>query len=523
VANIVVSALSTFNNKGLKKGKKEIGIFEKQVKSFQRTFLAAFSVTALTRFSKEAVKAFIADEKAAKSLETQLKNTGYQFSAPGVELYIANLQKATGVLDDELRPAFQQLLTVTGSITTSQEALNTAMNVSAATGKSLSQVTAALSRAYAGNTTGLSRLGAGLDKALLKAGDMDAIMAELNNKFAGQAQARLTTYAGQMDLLRVASENAKEEIGEGLLLALQAIGKDNSIDEVTRKMENLGKSTGKTIEGLGVLIGEIKSIPGAKTLGDIVFGTNIFNMLNKLAQENSKGRFPTAPARETPAQGRILAAQRRQEAKVIKDGINLRKQEVKTLKEKTAVDQLKDKFDVERIGLSKALNETTDEEIKLRLRAQLAILDNNEALAKKILAELEAAEAAKKMAQDMAKSAAALEAAFQATIARLMIFDPLKSLRPTQADILATGRVGGGGMSAPLTPYDPLSSLTITTQELANTGFRYDPLSGLQPTAQDIRITVDTSGSGDKLSQAIAESIQIATRSGYSTAPAGFL
>jgi hypothetical protein len=78
-------------------------------------------------------------------------------------------------------------------------------------------------------------------------------------------------------------------------------------------------------------------------------------------------------------------------------------------------------------------------------------------------------------------------------------------------------------MSPALTPYDPLSSLTVTTQDLANTGFRFDPLSGLRPTAQDIRITVDTAGSGDKLSQAIAESIQIATRSGYSTTPAGFL
>ncbi len=27
----------------------------------------------------------MADEKAAKSLEVQLRNTGYQFSAPGVE------------------------------------------------------------------------------------------------------------------------------------------------------------------------------------------------------------------------------------------------------------------------------------------------------------------------------------------------------------------------------------------------------------------------------------------------------
>jgi hypothetical protein len=72
-------------------------------------------------------------------------------------------------------------------------------------------------------------------------------------------------------------------------------------------------------------------------------------------------------------------------------------------------------------------------------------------------------------------------------------------------------------------PYRSFTSLTVTSQDLPDSGFRYDPLSGLRPTAQDIRITVDTAGSGDKLSQAIAESIQIATRSGYSTVPAGFL
>ncbi len=32
---------------------------------------------------------------------------------------------------------------------------------------------------------------------------MDKIMEELNKKFAGQAQARLTTYAGKMDLKEV--------------------------------------------------------------------------------------------------------------------------------------------------------------------------------------------------------------------------------------------------------------------------------------------------------------------------------
>jgi methyl-accepting chemotaxis protein len=37
----------------------------------------------------------------------------------------------------------------------------------------------------------------------------------------------------------------------------------------------------------------------------------------------------------------------------------------------------------------------------------------------------------------------------------------------------------------------------------------------------DVRLTID--GGSDKLSQAIAESIQLATRSGYSTVPNGFL
>jgi hypothetical protein len=130
MANIVVSALATFNGKALKKGKKEISVFDQQVKKLGKTFASVFAAQRLLQFSKKAVAAFMADEKAAKSLEVQLKNTGFQFSAPGVENYIGNLQRLTGVLDDELRPAFQQLLTATGSITKSQDALQTALKVS---------------------------------------------------------------------------------------------------------------------------------------------------------------------------------------------------------------------------------------------------------------------------------------------------------------------------------------------------------------------------------------------------------
>jgi len=398
---LVASALATWNGKALVKGKKDISSFDKSLRSLGKTFAGVFGATALFNYSKKAVKAFMADEKAAKSLELQLKNTGFAFSAPSVEYFIANLQKTTGVLDDQLRPAFQQLLTVTGSITKSQEALGVALNISAATGKSLTEVSAALTRGFSGNTAGLSRLGAGISKATLKAGDMDAILAELNTKFTGQSAARLTTYAGKLDLIKVASADASEIIGKSLVDALASLGDDNSIEELTKSMENFAESIATVIRGLGQVAGALKTVantPGISQVLDVIKFTSVFGALSRAAGP--------APAQQLPANqqrsaGRIAAQVRKLEAAAIKNGVNLRKAENDQLKKKTEVDKLRDKFDLERIGLTAALNAATDEETKLRIRAQLAILDNNEALAKKYNAELEGAMAAEKLSKSL--------------------------------------------------------------------------------------------------------------------------
>ena len=519
MANIFVAASATWNGKALKKAKQDVGVFDKQVKRLGGTLAAAFSTRAIIRFGKESVKAFMADEKAAKSLEQQLKNTGFQFSSPAVELYIANLQKATGVLDDELRPAFQQLLTVTGSITTSQDALNTAMNVSAATGRSLSQVTTALSRAYAGNATGLGELGAGLDKALLKAGDMDAIMAELNNKFSGQAAARLETYAGKMDLLKVASENVKEEIGKGILDALALLGKDKGIETATGQMEDFGTSIGNAIYGMGKLIDKVNDlgvVSKAGGLGNILLalqpgGLQTKMLLSSLSRSGARPR--ELPANEQRSAGRIFAQQFRVEVRQKKELDKLRALEIAALKKKTAVDELSAKFDVERIGFQKALNEATDGETKLRIRAQLAILDNNEALAKKILAEMEGKTAVEELTtQFYALSEAAKNL--------LLSF----GVSPSQIGPggVITGTAGGGRMGS-------LADVAINNPEFgySNEARALGLALGFTPgisrggSAQEMRVTVDVAGAGDKLSQAIAESIQVATRNGYSTVPAG--
>ena len=411
---LVVSALSTFDNKGLKKAKKEVSAFEKQVKNFGKVFAGVFGAQQLLSFSKKAVSAFMADEKAAKSLELQLKNTGFAFSAPGVENYISSLQSLYGVLDDQLRPAFQQLLTVTGSITKSQEALQTALNVSAATGKSLTEVSAALTRGFSGNTAGLSRLGAGISKATLKTGDMDKIMGELNKKFAGQAAARLDTYAGKMSLLTVAAADAQETIGKGLLDALALLGKDTNISTATDLMDNFAQSTADAILGVGVLISKLKEIGNTKVGGALFDVKNIPVLGAYLAGFSEIGaaqRARTAPSNaEGRSSSRIYLQQLRLESKASKDLTNAKKAETAASKAKSEVDKLKDKFDVERIGLTLALNQATDAETKLRLQAQIAILDNNEALAKKYNAELDATAKTKLLADALAKAGVAVDA-----------------------------------------------------------------------------------------------------------------
>jgi len=452
VANLIVSAVSTFDNKGLKKGQKEIGAFDKSLKKLAGTFATVFGAQKLLQFSKNAVNAFMADEKAAKSLELQLKNTGFAFSAPGVENYISRLQSLYGVLDDQLRPAFQQLLTVTGSITKSQEALQTALNVSAATGKSLTEVSAALTRGFSGNTAGLSRLGAGISKATLKTGDMDKIMGELNKKFAGQAAARLDTYAGKMSLLTVAAADAQETIGKGLIDALALLGKDNSISTATNLMDSFAQSTSDAILGVGVLISKLKEMGNNKVGGALFDLMNIpilGTYLTELPKIGANQRAKTAPSNaQGRSSSRIYLQQLRLESKASKDLTTAKKKETAASKAKTEVDKLKDKFDVERIGLMKALAEATDAETKLRLQAQLSILDNNEALAKKINAEMDGADKAKQLADALVKAGNAA-----------LYFKDWADYRAgergdaaTMSNVPSGGGGGGGGipMSAPI-------------------------------------------------------------------------
>jgi archaellum component FlaC len=197
----------------------------------------------------DGVKAAMEDQKSLEALAVTLDNVGLAHATEPVEAYIASLQRAYGVADDVLRPAYDRLIRSTKDVEEANRALQLAMDISAGTGKDLQAVTEALGKAYDGNTSGLSRLGLGIDRAALSSMQLEDIMTRLADTFQNQAQTQARTFEGQLKRLSTASDELKEAFGTGLL---NALGDTNdSTDDLITTMENFEP----VVQGVGEALG----------------------------------------------------------------------------------------------------------------------------------------------------------------------------------------------------------------------------------------------------------------------------
>lgn len=512
MANLIFSILSEYNGKGLAKGKKDVVTFEKSLKSLGKTLGVTLGAAALVNFGKKAVAAFAADEKAAKSLEIQLKNTGYQFSAPDVEYYIANLQKMTGVLDDHLRPAFQTLLTANGSLIQSQKALQVALDTSAATGMSLEEVSSALAAGYRGQTKSLKSLGVTLSKSALAAGNMSVALEEIGRAYSGQAAARLDTYAGKMDKLKVVTADATEIIGKGLVDALTTLGKDKSLDKFATELNSTATAISYLVGGVARLIVEINKLGNIKIGSGGLLDVLLRNLpvisayYNAGKNASAAANAPTSNFTYSLGSGAATEIAKIQELKI-------RKQLNAQLAKEVELKKLRDKYDIERIGLMSALNQATDEETKLRLAEKLAILDGNTSMVDDYLALSESM-------NTLVDSTTTVTNAFTNTAAAIL----------TAGQKIAYGlgvspsQIGTGGAIIAQSPASVGPSLT-NVGGLASTSINQGML-GTSKEAIDLSISLgftNTSNITDALTRAVAEALIINNKNGLPTAPAGFL
>lgn len=180
---------------------------------------AAAALTAVAAAAISAGNAAAEDAQGQAILaNTMKKTTGANTDAiKEMEDYISKVSEATGVTDDELRPAMGNLLRATGDAAESQSAMSAALDISAATGKDVGTVSQALAKAYGGSTGSLKKLVPSLSDATLESGNMAAIMDALADKTGGAAAAAADTAAGKMKKMQTSMGEAQEEIGSALL------------------------------------------------------------------------------------------------------------------------------------------------------------------------------------------------------------------------------------------------------------------------------------------------------------------
>ncbi len=321
--------------------KKKLGEADKAVEDnsskiseFGKKAATAFAVAAAaavaygTKLAIDGVKAAIEDEQAQLRLANALKQaTGAtEGQIRATEDFILQTSLATGVADDQLRPAMQRLAVSTKNTEEAQKLLALALDISKGSGKDLETVANALGKAHDGQSTALGRLGLGLSAAELKTMTFTEVQQKLSDLYGGAASANAETFQGKIDRLKVGFDEAKESLGVALLPAVEQFitflndrgiptlnafiagltgdqGLSAGLAETQRGAEGFGKAIGSVIgivqgfitflrEAIGLVVSLANELI---RVVNIIPGVNIGSLPNP-APSASKSSLPKVPS-----------------------------------------------------------------------------------------------------------------------------------------------------------------------------------------------------------------------------------
>ena len=529
------------------------------VKKLAGAFGLAFSTRAVVNFAKESVKAFAADDAAIIVLRKNLQNLGLAYESTNAENFIASLEAQSAILDDKLRPAYAQLSKVTLSAIKTQELMTLAVDISRSTGVDFSTVINTLSRAYIGNYKGLKQLNIGLSDAELKTKDFAEIQAILIKQSQGAGKAYIETFAGSIDKLSVASANAKEIIGEGLVDLFADLAGNGDINKATDNITELATAVSTLLKDAS----ELTLLDWISTFvtGSITLET--FNRLNQrpgggftdsqnaarlAAEEKARKELAAALAKDKAARDAAILAEKKRRAKEKADAARRLADEKKFAAQKAILAKAESIFNIEQIQIEAALKGKISDNERLRLELQRAILNEDFELADKLQKKLEASQ----------RATAALQGQLNAIKPAPNPFDEwiesLKEISAVLAKILGTpltrdpGRPGGGILA--LEPDDLLTGPAVTegtadpipvevvenpivipetnipTDGMGTGPFYGKELPDYMRSSGNTTITVIVEGNvldGDDFTAKVNDALLDANRTGMPQTPAGFL
>ena len=226
--SIRIPIISEFDGQGIDKAVKEFQSLEgagaKAGFAIKKAAVpAAIAVAGLGAAIVDCTKGAMEDQAAQAELARQLvistDATDAQVAAN--EQFISKMSLASGVADDELRPALASLARGTKDLGKAQESLSLAQDVATATGKPLTEVADALAKAYQGNMKGLKALSPEMAQLIKDGADLDTVLSVLGGTFGGATATAAATAEGQFKRFGIAMSEAKENIGAALIPVIE--------------------------------------------------------------------------------------------------------------------------------------------------------------------------------------------------------------------------------------------------------------------------------------------------------------
>lgn len=550
---MIIDIISKFNDKGVKRANTSFGTLAK------RALAANLSVAGLGYAMAKMVRAAADDERAVVALSRTLANAGWSNATESVNAYIDATQRATGITDDELRPAFTSLFNSLQDANAAMAATSLAMDIARGTGRDLATVSSALSKAFSGNRKSLQSLGTGVDATFLKTAELNEVMRVFAERFAGQAATAAETAAGKYDRLKIAAAEASETIGGALIDSFAALAAGGSVQDATTAIDDASEALARFIReasgaqkpttfltafmyelGQGILKGPVDAL--GKLFGLRLPNTSDFkfepidttvisrvatNLRNQLAlqkalldAEKKREAAAKAAAAKAAAKARADEAAKKKAAALEKAGAELAM-----------------KYDIERIGYTAAYAKTRDAETKQRLLdlatlntmqyAQNLGLETMEQIIARTLADLQKFAGAQKAWTDEVgrtlMSFAQLEtwaAKIDAMIARLQTAAGIQarasgSFNTSTLEGIAAAAAGSVTGALGPNPIGNLTSANTTTLEGILAQSQYGP--GATP-GQTVNVTVNAPVISERdLASTIGEALAQAQRSGQST------
>lgn len=227
--SLSIPIISEFDGKGVKQAIKQFkqleGVGAKAQFAIKKAAIpAAAAIGGLAFALGDATKAAMEDAAAQTQLALALENSAGASAAQvkQTEDFIGAMSRATGVADDQLRPAMAALVRGTKDVQAAQDLMSLTLDIS--TGLQLDQTTVAeaLAKAQQGNFKALRSLTPEMAALIKEGADLNTVMDVLGGTFGGAASAAAETAAGKMKILSNSVAETKESIGAALLPVVEA-------------------------------------------------------------------------------------------------------------------------------------------------------------------------------------------------------------------------------------------------------------------------------------------------------------